>query len=109
MESGNTGVERYGTSVIGSCTVLIRNVGAMHVRVYNREHVCKHPNECPSDGNKGKAIKEVVLQSKKLNFQTVKECTPKIFIHVTVVFKVYEYVRGFSASVHNNKQADKQS
>ncbi len=27
-----------------------------------------------------------------------------IFIHVTVVVKVYEYVRGFSASVHNNKQ-----
>ncbi len=48
-----------------------KDMGAMHVHVYNRKHVCEHPNECQRDGNKEKAIKEAVLQSKKLNFQTI--------------------------------------
>lgn len=52
MERGNTGVEQYGTSVLTSC--VDKDVVAMHVHVYIRKHVCEHPNECPSDGNKDK-------------------------------------------------------
>lgn len=33
----------------GVAGVLWNKCGARHVHIYNREHVCKHPNKCPSD------------------------------------------------------------